>query len=159
MQKKNREGGGPARSRGGLVARLHESGDLGYAVPVRILPSPWTKRARSALVTAALGAALAACAAGSPAPLPRATGATPAPSAAPARPPAPIPEAPSREGPDDAVVASLGEEYLALLVETSPESATALGLHARDADLDPRDAPTFDADTARLGALLARVEA
>ena len=159
MQKKNREGGGPARSRGGLVAPLHESGDLGYAVPVRILPSPWTKRARSALVTAALGAALAACAAGSPAPLSRATGAPPAPSAAPARPPAPIPEAPSREGPDDAVVASLGEEYLALLVETSPESATALGLHARDADLDPRDAPTFDADTARLGALLARVEA
>lgn len=57
------------------------------------------------------------------------------------------------------MVASLGEEYLALLVETSPESATALGLHARDADLDARDQPTFDAHTAKLRALLARVDA
>lgn len=61
--------------------------------------------------------------------------------------------------PDDLVVAELGDAYLKLLERISPESATPLGLHARDADLDARDQATFAEETALERALLADIDA
>lgn len=110
-----------------------------------------------ALGASALTLASFGCGAPPPAPLsttaPRS--AASAPTFASAAPPPPSTDV----GLDDAVVAAFGDEYLALLEELSPESATALGLHARDADLDPRDKPTFDAHTEKLRTLLARLDA
>ena len=40
--------------------------------------------------------------------------------------------------PDDAAIQRAGQEYLDLLVEISPETATSLGLHKNDAELDDR---------------------
>jgi uncharacterized protein (DUF885 family) len=44
-------------------------------------------------------------------------------------------------GPDDAAIAEAGEAFVALVVATSPESATTLGIHRRDTELDDRSAP------------------
>jgi len=60
---------------------------------------------------------------------PRAAATTTAPS------PAPTPEA---KDPDDAAIQKAGQEYLDLLVDISPETATGLGLHKNDAELDDR---------------------
>jgi uncharacterized protein (DUF885 family) len=46
--------------------------------------------------------------------------------------------------PDDAAVQKAGQEYLDMLVEISPETATALGLHKNDGDLDDRSIAGFD---------------
>jgi len=68
----------------------------------------------------------------------------PAPSASASRPAAAVtPEA------DDAAVQKAGEEYLALLLDVSPETATTLGLHARDAELDDRTAAAHENALAR----------
>lgn len=71
--------------------------------------------------------------------------------------PAPAP-APASEHPDDDAIAKAGDEYLALLVEVHPETATQLGLHARDGELDDRGAVAFDAGADREEALLRSLE-
>ena len=81
--------------------------------------------------------ALAAC---SPAPSPEAPKPTPqATVTASAKPPEP----PS----DDAAIARAGQDYVDLIVKISPESATQLGLHQRDEDLDDRTLAGFERDT------------
>lgn len=91
---------------------------------------------------------VAACAATPPPPAPPSPG--PVTSAAPV--------AAADPHPDDAAIAKVGEEYLALFAEVHPEAATALGLHARDAELDDRSTRGFDAATDREAALLAKIE-
>jgi uncharacterized protein (DUF885 family) len=63
-----------------------------------------------------------------------------------------VPPPPS--DPDDAAVQRAGQEYLDLLVEISPESATALGLHKNDAELDDRTVAGFDKAVDREEAML-----
>ena len=60
--------------------------------------------------------------------------------------------------PDDALIAGAGQEYLDLFVEIHPEDATALGLHAHDADLDDRTIAGHDKNTDREEALLKSFE-
>ena len=55
---------------------------------------------------------------------------------------------------DDAEVQRAGQEYLDLLVEISPETATQLGLHKNDADLDDRTTTGFDKAVDREEAML-----
>ena len=45
---------------------------------------------------------------------------------------------------DDDAVQKAGQEYLDLLVDISPETATSLGLHKNDAELDDRTTTGFD---------------
>jgi uncharacterized protein (DUF885 family) len=56
--------------------------------------------------------------------------------------------------PDDAAIAKAAEDYLELLVELSPESGTALGLHKNDAELDDRTIVGEDRATEREEAML-----
>jgi uncharacterized protein (DUF885 family) len=65
---------------------------------------------------------------------------------------APAPDA------DDAAVQKAGQAYLDLLVEISPETATSLGLHKRDAELDDRTIAGFDRATDREEAMLAALK-
>lgn len=60
--------------------------------------------------------------------------------------------------PDDAAIAKAVDDYLDLLVEVHPERATALGLHARDAELDDRTIAGFDDATDREAAMLDALE-
>ncbi len=55
---------------------------------------------------------------------------------------------------DDAAVQKAGQEYLDLLVDISPETATSLGLHKNDAELDDRTIAGFDKAVDREEALL-----
>lgn len=55
---------------------------------------------------------------------------------------------------EDAAVPRYAKAYLDLLVRISPEAATALGLHARDADLDDRNPKAFAAAVDREQGLL-----
>lgn len=55
-------------------------------------------------------------------------------------------------------VERLVKRYLDLVVEISPENATALGLHARDGELDTRDRASFERDLQREEDLLAEVD-
>jgi uncharacterized protein (DUF885 family) len=61
---------------------------------------------------------------------------------------------------DDAEIARAGQEYVDLIIATTPERATTLGLHMRDKDLDDRSLATFEQRLARedkmLGDLRAR---
>jgi uncharacterized protein (DUF885 family) len=75
---------------------------------------------------------LAACAASPPAPH---ASVAPAASTAPAPAAAPV-AAPLAETRDDAGIARAEKDYIALVVALSPETATALGDHSRDTDLD-----------------------
>lgn len=65
--------------------------------------------------------------------------------------------------PDDEAIARAGQAYIDLIVATSPESATTLGLHQRDADLDDRSAEGFarviELEEKMLGDLRARFSA
>ena len=61
---------------------------------------------------------------------------------------------PEAKDPDDAAVQKAGQEYLDLLVEISPETATALGLHKNDAELDDRTIAGFDKAVDREEAML-----
>jgi uncharacterized protein (DUF885 family) len=45
---------------------------------------------------------------------------------------------------DDAAIARAGQKYVDLLVATSPEGATGLGLHTRDTELDDRTPAAFE---------------
>jgi uncharacterized protein (DUF885 family) len=56
--------------------------------------------------------------------------------------------------PDDAAVQKAAQEYLELVLETSPETATSLGLHANDAELDDRTIAGHDRAVAREEALV-----
>ncbi len=49
---------------------------------------------------------------------------------------------------DDADIAKAGQAYVDLVVKISPETATQLGLHQRDDDLDDRTLAGFDRDLA-----------
>lgn len=60
---------------------------------------------------------------------------------------------------DDADVSRAAEAYVALLVETSPETATALGLHGRDTELDARSAAGFEKALAAEEKMLADLRA
>ncbi len=101
--------------------------------------------ARAALSTLLLlaGAAGLACAAPAPAPLPPTV--LPVPPAEAPRPPASSTASAARA--DDAPIARAVQDYIAMLVSISPETATALGDHSRDSELDPT---TLDADAAGL---------
>jgi uncharacterized protein (DUF885 family) len=55
---------------------------------------------------------------------------------------------------DDAAIAAAGKDYLDLVRETSPEQATALGLHERDTELDDRSAEGEARTVARTEAML-----
>lgn len=56
--------------------------------------------------------------------------------------------------PDDAAVQQAAQEYLDLVVEISPETATSLGLHKNDAALDDRTITGHDKAVAREEAML-----
>ena len=56
--------------------------------------------------------------------------------------------------PDDAAIERAEQDYLDFLVAASPEEATQLGLHARDADLDDRSLVAWTANLAREEAML-----
>jgi uncharacterized protein (DUF885 family) len=68
----------------------------------------------------------------------------------------PGPSAPTF-GPDDAAVEEASRRFVALVQERSPETATALGLHARDEELDDRTPEGFERTLAREEAMLAEV--
>ena len=87
-----------------------------------------------------------------PAPPPAASTTATAPPVATA--PAPAPPA----NPDDAEIAKAVQAYLDLFVELHPERATALGLHAHDADLDDRTIAGHDKATAREAEMLDALE-
>lgn len=56
--------------------------------------------------------------------------------------------------PDDAAILRAEQDYTDFVVATSPEQATLLGLHARDAELDDRSLPAWNARLAREEAML-----
>jgi uncharacterized protein (DUF885 family) len=102
--------------------------------------------APSAAVFAAFALAAAACGASSvpPAPpLPPPPAAT-APAVAASAPLAKTSEAPATNA-DDAAVDDAARAYIDLLVAISPESATRLGLHSRDMELDDYSLAGFEA--------------
>jgi uncharacterized protein (DUF885 family) len=83
---------------------------------------------------------------------------TPGPAPAPAPTPAPTPaRAPAASAPDtsdDPAIARAAQDYLALIVAISPETATALGDHSRDTDLDTYTREGEEADLRREEAML-----
>jgi uncharacterized protein (DUF885 family) len=84
----------------------------------------------------------------------------PTPSQTPtALPPTPPPPPPSTTptANDDAEVETLSKAYLDFVVETSPETATLLGIHSRDAELDDRSLEAAAVTLQKERALLARV--
>jgi uncharacterized protein (DUF885 family) len=103
---------------------------------------------------------LAACVASPPAPpLPPHTSlAPPAPSTAPAPPAAPL-VAPLAATRDDAGIARAEQDYVALVVALSPETATGLGDHSRDTDLDDYTRDGEEAGLEREEAMLADLRA
>src|SRR5580658_8931622 len=60
---------------------------------------------------------------------------------------------------DDADIGRAGQAYLDFIVATAPERATALGLHARDAELDDRSLVAFEANLAREESMLNELRA
>jgi uncharacterized protein (DUF885 family) len=79
---------------------------------------------------------------------------------APALPPAPhAPGALVEDTRDDADIGKAGQAYLDFLVATAPERATALGLHARDAELDDRSLAAFEANLVREESMLNELRA
>jgi uncharacterized protein (DUF885 family) len=88
-----------------------------------------------------------------------------APPAAPSPPPTTTPptpvggtattaQAPPKPGADDAKVEALAKDYLAYIVSSSPEKATQLGLHARDAELDDPSPAHLEANAKARASLL-----
>jgi uncharacterized protein (DUF885 family) len=65
--------------------------------------------------------------------------------------------APAADTQDDAAIADAAKAYLDLIVEISPEAATTLGIHTRDADLDDRTLEGFEKNTAREEKMLAEL--
>ena len=66
----------------------------------------------------------------------------------------PPPKTAETKDPDDPAIQKAGQDYLDLLVEISPEAATALGLHKNDAQLDDRTTGGFDGGVDREDAML-----
>ena len=62
-------------------------------------------------------------------------------------------------GGDDAAIAKAAQDYLDLLRDVSPETATGLGLHARDAELDDRTPAGFERAIVREETMLASLRA
>jgi uncharacterized protein (DUF885 family) len=60
---------------------------------------------------------------------------------------------------DDAAIARAAQDYVDLVVRMSPETATALGEHSRDADLDTYTLEGEEADLRREEAMLAELRA
>ena len=60
---------------------------------------------------------------------------------------------------DDAAIARAGQAYVDLVVKISPETATQLGIHDRDADLDDRTLAGFERDTVLEETMLADLKA
>jgi uncharacterized protein (DUF885 family) len=58
---------------------------------------------------------------------------------------------------DDAAIADLGKRLLALTIEHSPETATALGLHDRDTELDDRSPEALERQMAAEETMLAEI--
>jgi uncharacterized protein (DUF885 family) len=102
------------------------------------------------LLTAALAACRSSDAPTTPPPAPTAREATSAVATA-----APIVKA---EEPDDAEIAKAGQAYVDLLVAISPETATELGLHKNDAELDDRTTKGFDDAVEREEKMLGELE-
>jgi uncharacterized protein (DUF885 family) len=67
---------------------------------------------------------------------------------------APATKSVESKDPDDAAVQKAAQEYLDLLVEISPETATSLGLHKNDAELDDRTIAGHDKAVDREEAML-----
>jgi uncharacterized protein (DUF885 family) len=65
----------------------------------------------------------------------------------------------SPPSPEDAEVAKACEAYIALIVAIDPETATTLGLHARDSELEDRTLEGFEEARRREEAMLADVRA
>lgn len=61
---------------------------------------------------------------------------------------------PNEENHDDAAIARAGQDFLDLVVEVSPEMATALGLHKNDGELDDRTIVGHDKALEREDAML-----
>lgn len=80
--------------------------------------------------------------------------ATTARSAAPAAVATPASASDGEATTDDAAIARAAQQYVDLVVELSPETATALGLHGSDARLDDRTIVAEDEATAREEAML-----
>jgi uncharacterized protein (DUF885 family) len=96
---------------------------------------------------------LAACGSGAPVAVPPAT-------EVPAMPPAPAGAAATAPRPsDDAAIAQAVKDYIRLVVDISPETATALGDHSRDTDLDSYTLDGDEAGVKREEAMLADLEA
>ncbi len=70
----------------------------------------------------------------------------------------PAPPAPAANA-DDAAIAKAEQAYLDLLVEISPETATSLGLHAKDTELDDKSAEGVLRDAAREETMLRDLDA
>jgi uncharacterized protein (DUF885 family) len=113
---------------------------------------------RTKAAPAALLAFLATACGASPAAPP-----TPSPPVASAAAVASPPAAKAADAPaanaDDAAVDEASRAYLDLLVSISPESATRLGLHARDTELDDYSLAGFDAALKRREAMLTSLQA
>jgi uncharacterized protein (DUF885 family) len=60
---------------------------------------------------------------------------------------------------DDAAIARAGQAYVDLVVKISPETATQLGLHDRDTELDDRTLAGFERDTVLEEKMLADLQA
>ena len=102
-----------------------------------------------AIVLALASATSLGCAAEPPLPLPPPTSSDPtAPAAA-----APA-SSPPPDTSDDAAIAKAEQDYVALVLDLSPETGTALGDHARDADLDTYTRDGEEADLKREEAML-----
>lgn len=105
----------------------------------------------------ALALLLAACAGPEPAPSP-----PPAFPPPPAVAPAPTPAAlapPPPDTNDDAAIARAAQDYVALVVSISPETATALGDHSRDTELDDYTREGDEASLRREETMLADLRA
>jgi uncharacterized protein (DUF885 family) len=113
-------------------------------------------RARVAFVVALV---VTACGASSPSP-PLAVQPAPVPVAvasAPSATPAPLPQPPANA--DDSAVDDAERAYLDLTVSLSPESATGLGIHSRDTELDDYTLAGSEARLKREEAMLASLQA
>jgi uncharacterized protein (DUF885 family) len=112
--------------------------------------SPFSSLARLSTILALLVLAVACS--------PGADGAHPAMPPGPTKklvePPTSLVKADEPRDPDDAAVQKAAQEYLDLLVEISPETATSLGLHKNDAELDDRTTAGFDKAVDREKAML-----
>jgi uncharacterized protein (DUF885 family) len=101
--------------------------------------------------------ALSACASSpAPAPPPAPISAAPAPPPASATASAPVVAPPAS---DDDAIARAEHDYVALIVSISPETATALGDHSRDLELDTYTREGEEADLRREEAMLADLRA